>query len=210
MTDHSQSETMLMLSDSNLVYLVLEPGRTSKITYEGNDDHAKAMFQTLSSDMRLKYFSNRRNERKWLELSSDTSLQKILANITSEHDVINAIRSCGLSQVADRLNYLCNLPVDEQHEAPIQIESLYLFAHFVMERLWLPYPQITVSPDGYINTEWTIEKHGDLAMEFMPSGVIRFSILYRSLNATPKFINGVQDVDEVIRIIKPFIDQLIP
>ena len=208
MTNPVQSETMLILSDSNLVYQVLEPNRTSKLIYDVINDCANAMSQILSSDMQIRYSSSRRNERKLSTLSSDTPLQKILSNITSEHAVIDAIQSCGLKQVADRLDYLCSLPVDEQHEAPIQIESLYLFAHFVMERLWLPYPQVTVSPDGYINTEWTIEKYGDLAIEFMPSGVIRFSILYRSLNATPKFVNGVQDVDEVIRIIKPFIDQL--
>ena len=199
---------MLILSNSNLVYQVLEPNRTSKLLCDAINDYEDAISQILPSDTQIRYSPSCSNERKLSTLSSDTPLQEILSNITSERDVIDVIQSCGLKQIADRLDYLCSLPVDEQHEAPIQIESLYLFAHFVMERLWLPYPQITVSPDGYINTEWTIKKYGDLAIEFMPSDVIRFSILYRSLNVTPKFVNGIQDVDEVVRIIKPFIDQL--
>ena len=212
MTMDVQSKTMMLIQrGSNKVYDILEDNTKSRLLYVERCDQLPntVVEDTLSLDIPLNdwHSSIYQEKHEFWTLSSDIHPKNML-NLIMELDVVTKIRAHGLNSIADRLNYLYKLPIDSQHEKCIDLKSLSLFAHFVIDRPQLPHPQITISPDGFINAEWSIEEYGDLSMEFLPLGTVRFSILFQSLNTSPRFINGTLDIDKAIRNVEPFMDKL--
>ncbi len=212
MTPHAQSNKQLIQGVSGNVYQISEDMRESKFMWRIPNDQVANTLAKDDADMNMALnippSTIHREEHAFWQLLPETWRMDILHLIMSEHDVITKIRDCGLNLIAERLDYLRKLPIDSQYEKSIDLESLSNFAHFVMDNPKLPRPQITVSPDGFINAEWFIEEYGDLSVEFLSSGDIMFSILIQSSDASPKFTNGVQDMNEVMRIVKPFMDVL--
>ena len=143
-------------------------------------------------------------------LSKDLGIKDILSlTMWWYDDVITKIRKNNMESIAKRLEYLCSLKTDSQKEEATDRESLNLFANFVMDNSKLSNPQITISPDGFVNAEWFIQDYCDLSIEFLPSGTIKFSVLFQPLDLSPKFINGVQDMAEGMQTLKPFMSKLI-
>ena len=151
--------------------------------------------------------------------SYDTILKKsliacktLITDAATCEEIVAAIRYGGWSAIADRLTYLRGLALEDPDEIPIQIESLRNFALFVANRQQrqLPEPQIGVNPDGFACTEWRIANHGILAMDFLPSGQVRFAAILKfpeSGNARWS-VNGVLPPDHMMDAIRVFAGRL--
>ena len=55
------------------------------------------------------------------------------------------------------------------------IDSLKALVGFLTTERSLPDPEIGISPDGLAQIEWRIPANGIVAMEFLPTGLIRFA-----------------------------------
>lgn len=138
-----------------------------------------------------------------------TLLKEIEAANTHE-EIIDALRLFELDAIADRLLYLQQLVEDDPDEPSIEIESLRVLAHFLMSERQLPEPQIGVTPDGFIQIEWPVVTNGILAMEFLPSGLIRFAAISSPTQPGVERlrVNGTLPKDEALAAVQPFSSQL--
>lgn len=126
--------------------------------------------------------------------------------VAQHEQIIAVLRLFGLDAVADRLGYLHSLADDDPEEPRIDIESLRAMALFIMGERQLPDPQIGVNPDGLIQIEWRVSIDGLLAMEFLPSGLIRFAAI--SARAQPGLerlrVNGTLPKEDTLKALRPF------
>lgn len=133
-----------------------------------------------------------------------------IAIATEHEEIIARVRRLGLEEIADRLGYLHSLADDDPDEPRIEIESLRAMALFIMEERQLPDPQIGVNPDGLMQIEWRLPTHGLLAIEFLPSGLIRFAAISApaQADAARLSVNGTLPKDATLNAVRPFTSRL--
>ena len=111
--------------------------------------------------------------------------------VTEEKEIVDALRSQGLNEVAARLIQLREMLDEDPVEPDLAIESLQSFAEFFMQEPHLPVPEIGACPEGFVEAEWRISSNEDrmatsdesywglgagiLAMKFLPTGLVRFA-----------------------------------
>ena len=98
-----------------------------------------------------------------------------IANATSTDEVVAVLEMNGLDSIAARIRYLHGLPDDDPDEPPFQFESLRVLTRFLIGERKLGRPELAVDPDGLAHAEWKLATGGILAMEFLPSGHVRFA-----------------------------------
>ncbi len=139
-------------------------------------------------------------------MTTETTWPTRIAAESTHEGIIAVLRLFGVEAVADRLSYLRSLSDDDPDETPIDVESLRAMALFLMSERQLPDPQIGITPDGLMQTEWRTPPNGILAMEFLPSGSIRFAAV--SAPAQPGVdrlsVNGTLPKDEALAAVRPF------
>ena len=146
-------------------------------------------------------------------LTLDTSshaLDMCLTLYTSsgtEQDIIQALRLYGRDDIADRIAYLYGLASEDPIEDRMMIESLRNFARVMTNYPSLPYPEITVSPDGHAVAEWSRE-YGILAMEFTAVGTIRYAALPRMDGYEFLGIDGEKSSGEIMEATSKFMELL--
>ena len=112
-------------------------------------------------------------------------------DVLEENEIVEALRSHGLDDVAVRHVQLRELLEEDPDESDLVIESLRLFADFLLQETNLPVPEIGAGPEGFVEAEWRIPPiedrkanpndrywglgDGILAMKFLPTGLIRFA-----------------------------------
>lgn len=130
--------------------------------------------------------------------------------VNTPEAIIAVLRVFGLDALSDRLDYLQRLVEDDPDEPSMVLESLRALVHFLIDEQQLPAPQIGVSPDGLSQIEWRIPTNGILAMEFLPSGLIRFAAI--SAPARPgverESVNGTLSKDATLDAVRPFTARL--
>lgn len=136
--------------------------------------------------------------------------QTYLKNATTIEDIILVISYFGRSLIANRLYYLHGLPIDESYQKPMNLESVKGFALFIMNNAYLPYPDITVNPDGRVTIEWAVAGHGTLILEFLSSEYVEYlDVLEQSEPVRQRqYSSGVSPIDGVMDAVKPAIGKL--
>ena len=135
-------------------------------------------------------------------MSKDNKVQN---NTTAKNKLIDIIDCDGLCEIAERLSYLDNLPIDDPLDKPLMLKSLEGFATFVLSRESMPKTRLSVSPNGFLNAEWDVNEDS-LAMEFLDENSIRFAvILYSELPR--QHINGEISIDNMIKINKSLLER---
>ena len=81
----------------------------------------------------------------------------------------------------------------------------------MMNNVYLPYPDITLSHDGRVAVEWGVPGHGTLVLEFLSSEHVEYlDILQQSGSARKRqHSSGVTSIDCVTDAIKLAIHKLI-
>lgn len=114
-----------------------------------------------------------------------------IMEVTQEREIVDALKSHGLNEVANRLVQLQEMIAEDPHEPDLVIESLRSFADFFIQEACLPAPEIGAGPEGFVEAEWRIPSSGQgkaasdesywgrgdgiLAMKFLPTGLVRFA-----------------------------------
>ena len=107
-----------------------------------------------------------------------------LDHASTAEAIESTLRSHGRERVADRIHYLRGLAREYPEEQPVDFDSLWHMAHFLLEQEQLPDPEVSVSPNALAQAEWTIPDttddragNGLLAMEFLPRAMVGFAAL---------------------------------
>ena len=127
------------------------------------------------------------------------------------HEEVSAVlRQNGLEASAERLNQLGSLMAEDDNEPRFEIESVKALASFLMTERQLPEPRIGVTPNGFVQIEWPVQSSGTLAMEFLPSGLIRFAAISgpARLGDERLRVNGTLPKDKALAAIQLFSSQL--
>ena len=126
-------------------------------------------------------------------------------------EIFGVLRRFGCNKVADRLGYLRRLSDHDPGEPQMQIESLRALAGFLTSKQELPDPQIGVNPDGLMQIEWGIPPSGILAMEFLPSDLIRFAAVSAPAQRDVErlSVNGTLPRDAALDALRSFTSRLL-
>ena len=134
--------------------------------------------------------------------------QTRLENATTIDDIILVIKCFGRTPIANRLHYLYDLPTDEPNQKPMNLESLKGFALFIMNNTHLPYPDITLNPDGCITVEWYAVDHSTLILEFLSSELVEYLAVPPESAHPGQYSSGVSSIDCVTDDVKQAIHRL--
>lgn len=139
--------------------------------------------------------------------------QRELAAAATDSAIIKILRQWDRPAVADRLRYLCDLARDDPEEQPIHIRSLRHAASFLLSNPRLIDPEVGTSANGFAHIEWTLPDfsadrlgNGLLAMEFLPSAMVRFAALsspYRP-GKDQLTVHGTMPPSETLDAVRPF------
>ena len=89
-------------------------------------------------------------------------------------EVIDTARRAGLGEVADRLDYLHRLPLENGAD-PMDPDSARSLVDFLTRHHRdLPKPGITASADGHVHADLEFAGDSDVDIEFLPSGDVWF------------------------------------
>ena len=149
-----------------------------------------------------------------------------LTTFAEENDILDALRSHGLEEVAVRLVHLKQL-LDEDPDGPdLAIESLRSFADFLLRETHLPVPEIGAGPEGFVEAEWRIpfgegkmatsnEQYwgngdGILAMKFLPTGCVRFAATSGPTRQGKERLrtSGILPTNSILSAAKTFVTRL--
>ena len=143
-----------------------------------------------------------------LHITFATSLpwESMIAGVTTYDEILLLLQESGFKQTADRLRYLKNLARHDPDEPSMVIDSMRALVGFLTTERSLPDPEIGISPNGLAQIEWRIPPDGILAMEFLPTSLIRFAAVSASSEHNDKRsrVNGTLPKGEVLDAIRSF------
>ncbi len=132
--------------------------------------------------------------------------ESMIAAATTPQEILLLLRESGFRHTADRLRYLQDLARDDPDEPSMVIDSMKALVAFLAAERSLSDPEIGISPNGLAQIEWRIPQNGILAMEFLPTSLIRFAAVSASTHPadTRLRVNGTLPRSEVLDAIRSF------
>ena len=136
--------------------------------------------------------------------------QREILDAATHEEIIVALRRSGMDEVAERLTYLRSVEADDPDETAMSLESLRELARFLVSERKLPRPRISVSPDGLAHAEWRLRSRGLLAMQFKPTGDIRFSAISRPWQdgIRREVLHGTRPKKKTLEVLRDFVSQI--
>ena len=123
-------------------------------------------------------------------------------------EVIGMARRAGLGEVADRIDYLYRLPVDNDDD-PMDPDSARSLVSFLIRHKELPRPRITTNPEGHVHGDWEFTRDSNLGVQFLPSGDVWF--IYASRDTDTGFFRmretGTIAPDDLPKKIPPLVNR---
>ncbi len=94
-------------------------------------------------------------------------------------EIVGTARRLGFDEIADRLDYLHKLPLENGADpmSPDSARSLVFF--LIRYHKELPETAITMNPEGHVHGDWEFTKDSNLAAQFLPSGDVWFDYASR-------------------------------
>ena len=136
--------------------------------------------------------------------------QWTILDATTHEEIIVALQRSGLNEIAERITYLEKLQADDPDEPAMTLDSLRELAQFLVTERKLPKPKISVSPDGLAHAQWRLRSRGLVAMQFKPSGDIRFSAISRPWQAgiRREAVHGTRPRKKALEVLHDFMLQI--
>lgn len=135
----------------------------------------------------------------------------LIAQISSAinyEEVFSILDLVGHRGISERLRDLHAITLDQDPEDPAMdfqsLRELALF--FVRDDILLPDPEIGISPDGFLQVEWSSSKASAL-IKFLPDGSVRFAGISLPLGSNEKrqAIQGSGSKELALQSSTPFI-----
>ncbi|MDE0090903.1 MAG: hypothetical protein OXP12_06065 [Thaumarchaeota archaeon] len=126
-------------------------------------------------------------------------------------EAIGTARRAGLGEVADRLDYLHKLPLENGADPMDPDSARSLVSFLVKHHQELPVPGITMNPEGHVHGDWEFTKDSNVTAQFLPSGDVRFA--HASRDADTGFFRararGTITPDDMFKKIIPLVNDAI-
>ena len=119
--------------------------------------------------------TSERTDHETSSLAAKVSWRRFLRIATTHREVTDLLRGFGRNTIADRLDYLRGLHLDDPEEPRLEFESLRTLAGLVLSEGQLSDPEIGLTPRGLAFGQWRMPPDGILAMEFHAHDWIRFA-----------------------------------
>lgn len=110
-------------------------------------------------------------------------------------------------RLAKRLDHLVETSREDfPYQAPILPQSLQDFIDFLQSVPNLAYPNVVLTPDGNIRTEWRKARNQHFAVEFMGEGDVRFVVFAPDSKRFEKTtrVSGLTSVDSLMDLARPY------
>lgn len=123
-------------------------------------------------------------------------------------EIIRLARRSGLESVADRLDYLYKLDVDNGDE-PMNSDTVSMLVLFMIEHPDMVTDMITVNPDGFVHATWDITQSSRLDARFLPSGNVWFAYTVDDSDSDRFKIlkKGEVSPNDMLKEVMPFIER---
>ena len=106
-------------------------------------------------------------------------------------------------RLIDRLNYLNEVRLEEEPEdAPMDAASLRNFVGFLYSETDLKYPDIVLTPKGFIRCEWHVSSSRRCVMEFLPNGKASFLIVDYHQEENARRLSGFEPAGRLMSVLK--------
>ncbi len=140
------------------------------------------------------------------------SVDECLAAVSCATDrgaIIRSLRRYGLTTLADRLDHLIELEVDDPDGLPMSLASLQYAAAFLLRMTHAPTPGIAVDQDGHIGFDWRLEPVGIVASTFLANGNVVYA---GSVSRQPglderRRESGVCELDAAVSVVGGLLEQ---
>ena len=122
-------------------------------------------------------------------------------------EVIDMARRAGLDKVADRIDYLYKLPVDNDDDPMDPDSARSLVSFLIRHHEELPETGITMNPEGHMHGDWGFEDI-DVEVQFLPSGDVWFDYASKDVD-TGHFRSresGTVTPDDMLKKIMPLVN----
>ena len=128
----------------------------------------------------------------------------------SYKEIVAELYHSGLDSAAERIVYLRGLKEEDPEEPEMSLESLRQMTLFLCEEEAMGIPQLGLTWDGLLEAEWRLVEGGILAMDFLPSGLIRFAAISSPADSEGEIerVSGTLVKDGVMGAIAPFIKRI--
>lgn len=133
-----------------------------------------------------------------------------LAAAATRTAIIEVVRRLKHEAVADRLDYLIELEVEEPDEEPMDIDSLRAAVRFLLRDPQMPRPGIGVGPDGMIGFDWRLRPKGIVALSFGVADLVEYAAIVpdpSDRDDYQRFSGALQSAD-VLNLIMPLLSQV--
>ena len=149
-----------------------------------------------------------------------------IMEVTEEKEILDALRSHGLNEVAARLAQLIEMLDEDPDEPDLAIESLRSFAEFFIQEARLPVPEVGAGPEGFVEAEWRISTNGEgmvaseksywgrgdgiLAIKFLPTGLVRFAATSGPAGQGKERLrtSGILPTNSILPAVQTFVSRL--
>ena len=153
---------------------------------------------------------------RWIEPSTSAVIMGLRG--PSAHDVEGAthegiaqlFRWLGKRTVAARIGELLTIAAEDRDEPRMSIESLRNLGRLLISEEKLTEPNVGVSPNGLLQAQWSTPENGLVAMEFLVSGLVRFSAISAPAKrgVKRKAVRGTLEHKEMLTAVQPFSERL--
>ena len=133
-------------------------------------------------------------------LSDDEKINEIVLYLNSKVNISFSKR------IADRIKFLFEAAKEEYpEEVAILPESLKNFVSFLLSEPSLKYPDVVLSPEKNICTQWRTAPNRHFSAEFLPTGDARFVIFSPDPKHPDKTnrMSGIVSVDSLMQTAQP-------
>lgn len=133
-------------------------------------------------------------------LSDDEKVNEIVLYLNSKVNISFSKR------IADRIKFLFEAAKEEYpEEVAILPESIKNFVSFLQSEPNLKYPDVVLSPEKNICTQWRTAPNRHFSAEFLPTGDARFVIFSPDPKHPDKInrMSGIVSVDSLMQIAQP-------
>lgn len=184
-----------------------------KSTQHVSKEYKRSFGNLVTIETNDEFIAHTVSSPKIIELyRPDIRKTRLLEATETAEDVIRTLDSLGFNEIAERLTYLQKVVEEEGGEGgePIEFQSLKNFGIFIVRKQGLPMPQIGITLEGFIHAVWDPPGVGTLVMNFLKSGDIEFTGLYRqhAPKSRRRRISGELPPDLVMRYLRDFMRTL--
>jgi len=126
-------------------------------------------------------------------------------------EVTDMARRAGLGEVADRIDYLYKLPLENGADPMDPDSARSLVSFLIKHHQELPMPGITMNPEGHVHGDWEFTEDSNVTVQFLPSGDVRFAHASRDAD-TGSFRareRGTITPDDMFRKVIPLVNDTI-